>query len=1240
MAWSQEQLEAIEIRGRNLLVAAAAGSGKTSVLVERIIRRITDPQEPVDIDTMLVVTFTNAAAAEMRARIGAALNGVLKTSGETNSIRRQLALLNSAPISTIHAFCQSLIRQYFYLLDLSPKFRIAGEAEIELMKSDVLEKVFEQFYAEGKEGFIQLVDSYGDEDGDDSLYHLVLSLHEFSRSHPWPEYWLDGITAQFELPEGQDLDATPWSALIREKIVLEMEEGQRKLDMLIAQALKAGYPAAYADTFRLDRQILEDIIRGAEKSWLSVSYALAEAEFPKIARVGNEIAKELKEALQKERNKVKEKVKKVKEQYFCQTDEAWLADLRKSGPVVRSLVELVKAFSHSFAAAKMAKGLLDFNDLEHFALKILLAENALPGQFLPSPVALALQDKYAEVMVDEYQDINSVQEAILQLVSSQVRPNRFMVGDVKQSIYRFRLAEPSLFMHKYHRYRAAANETEHRIDLSKNYRSRAGILDAVNYLFGQVMTTRAAELHYGEAEQLYPGPDYPETEFPLVAGPVEVHIIDKDTPEDDREDEMTDVPDATDYPGEEEAAGMEEQQRLTAFEREALLIAARIRELKNNGSYVYDKEKKEYRPLAWRDIVVLLRSVKGKAVMLLEVLRRHDIPCYAELDAGYFAETEVQVIISLLSVIDNPRQDIHLAGVLRSPVAAFSAEELARIRLYRLGGGLWEAFRACAYSDEQSELTGKARTFAGQLEVWRKLSRRSGVADLVWTILRDTGYYDYVGGMPGGTVRQANLRAMYDRARQFESTNFRGLFRFLRFIERLRDKGSDLSVARALGENEDVLRVMSIHKSKGLEFPVVIVADMGKGINLQDSKALVLCHKSLGIGPYFIDAELRYRYPTLARLGIQHKISMEAKAEELRILYVALTRAREKLILVGSVGRLAKKCADWCSEVGRAALPLPDSLLASATTYLDWIGPALARHEQGRALREYCGCEREPHPVTAAHTSVWDIRIGGQDQAVSTEPLRTDEDPILSRVKKLEPIDTKGSLDWVGRLLGWQYPMKHVTGKPAKMTVTEIKRHLEALETGESERWYESAKLTVRPRFIQASGNLTAAEIGTAMHTVMQHLDLSGEMNTAYVEQQVQDMVVRELLLPEQADAVDRQAIAAFFETALGRRLRRSSWVKREMPFSLMMPAARFYPTAEPMDENVFVQGVIDCLFEEGEGLVLLDYKTDRQAGETELLAKYRIQMEIYAEAVEQILHRNVVEKCLYMFANRQIIRI
>jgi len=1233
VSWSHEQLQAIELRDKNLLVAAAAGSGKTSVLVERIIRRVLDERNPLDVDKLLVATFTNAAAAEMRERIANALAQALKTKPNTRHLERQLVLLNSASISTIHAFCQNIVRQNFHLLDLDPNFRVAGEAEVNLIKHEVLENLFEEKYNSGDADFLGFVEHYGDDHNDQVLYDLVLNLYSFSRSHPWPEHWLAELQQSFQVPESMSIDDTPWSGLIRDKIILELDQARLLLTKLSREAALPGNPDAYIDVFQADRGLIDSLTEAASCSWEKLCLALEACTFAKLPPVKG-LDEAAKKYFQKGRQTVKDKVSDFQQVFFNRPAAELLADMRLTAPVVSELGSLVNAFAAAFTKAKLTKSLLDFNDLEHFCLKILLDESAAPGEIKPSPVAAALQRKYAEIMVDEYQDTNGVQETILALVAKPDQPNLFLVGDIKQSIYRFRLAEPELFLEKYRQY-PLRGQGYARVDLARNFRSRAGILQGINFLFSQLMAPRVAELEYGEAERLNPGPDYPATDKKTVAGPIELCIVDRDSAGGDQ----TQSDGSVDCESEGETSVLE----CSGFELEARLIAARINELMSSGSMVFDKETKQYRQLAWRDIVILLRSVKNKANVLLEVLRQVNIPVYAEIDSGYFREIEVQIMLSLLSIIDNPRQDIHLAGVLRSPLVGLSAVELAKIRLIQRGGDLWSALVATACADhmtEEAELQTKVAQFVSQLTKWRSFSRRKGVPELIWQLYRDTGYYDYVGGMPGGTLRQANLRALYDRSRQYEATNFRGLFRFLRFIERMQSKGTDLAVARALGESEDVVRIMSIHKSKGLEFPVVFVADLGKNINLADSKALVLTHKKLGVGPYVTNPALRFRYPTLARYGIAYKLNMETRAEELRILYVALTRAREKLILVGSASKIDQKIANWCQSSGHSQQTLPDSLIAGAKSYLDWLCPAIARHADGQVLRDSIdGCE-QPCSSLAQNDSEWLVRIYSRDELSNVRQQAEGEVPFLSELEQLAPVAGGAGADWVERLLDWKYPQTEVVGKPAKLSVSEIKRRFELVDSDHGEKMFERPPIITRPRFIQAAGKLTAAEYGTIMHTVMQHVDTKGDLTEAGLQAQVQSLIDREILLTEQAAAVDIAGVVQFYTAELGQRICHSSKVRRELPFSLMLSAERFYPELAGMNEKIFVQGVIDTLFEEPDGLVLVDYKTDKGQSAAELAAKYAVQLELYAEAVQTIFKQPVKEKYLYIFSTAEVIRM
>ncbi|MDK2784960.1 MAG: ATP-dependent helicase/nuclease subunit, partial [Bacillota bacterium] len=913
--WTKEQQAAILAPPGNILVTAAAGAGKTAVLVERVVRRVLDPARPVDIDRLLVVTFTDAAAAEMRQRIGAALEAALGAAPGNAHLERQLALLGRASIFTLHSFCLKVVRRYFYELGLDPSFRVMDETEAALLAQEVLEELWEEKYAQEAEGaFTYLLDCYSSAVSDDDLKELVLKLHDFSRSQPWPEVWLKQAGQAFTLSPGTELKTTPWGGKLQQHARRKLEQAAHCLERAACLAAMPGGPDRYLPVLEAEREALKEMaLRAQEGSWeeLRQSLAFSFTRLPPV-RKNEEVDPAIKDQVTRLRDEAKKIVADLATDVFGRPEKELLAELTHLAPAVHALTELALAFSRRFEEVKRARGRLDFADLEHYALRLLLAPDARPGFLKPSRLAEEMAEEYAEVLVDEYQDINPVQDAILSLISRQdtPQPRLFLVGDVKQSIYRFRLAEPRLFLSKYAAYAPRPGGGGRRISLRENFRSRAEVIGAVNFLFRQLFTPEVGGLAYDAEAELTPGAPYPEPPAGVkgAGGPVEVHLIERQVPLPDREEEAQDDPAALD---------------LSALEREALLIGRRIQAIVRGTPErpgpefcVWDKSAQSYRPVTYRDIVILLRTVQGRAETMLEVLRRLEVPAYADLGTGYFNAPEVATMLSLLEVIDNPYQDIPLAAVLRSPLVGLSPEELAEVRLLAPEGPFAEAVQKAAAGAVSSSCQKKLAAFFERLEEWRTAARRGTVSDLIWRIYRETGYLAYVGGMPAGAQRQANLRVLYDRARQFESYGRPGLFRFLRFLKRLQAQEGDLGTARALGENENVVRIMSIHKSKGLEFPVVFVADLGKKFNFDDLKGDILLHRDLGLGPLVVDLHLRLKYPSLAHRAIQVAGREEVLAEELRIFYVALTRARERLILVGSVPNLNGQCERWARTAG------------------------------------------------------------------------------------------------------------------------------------------------------------------------------------------------------------------------------------------------------------------------------------------------------------------------------------
>ncbi|TLS50332.1 helicase-exonuclease AddAB subunit AddA [Paenibacillus antri] len=1286
--WTDEQWQAIAARGDHLLVAAAAGSGKTAVLVERIIRTVTDEARPIDIDRLLVATFTNAAAAEMRHRMRDALEKALASNPGSRHLRRQLALVGRASITTLHSFCLDAVRRYVHLTDLDPAFRIANETEAALLRQEALESVLEERYGAAEEDgpFWALADRFGGERGDDGLMKLIDRLYDFSRSHPFPDAWLREAAAAFRLAgpagdgDGAEIEGGlpedhPWLLSVGADVKLELEGIAAGLNAALELSLQPGGPHAYADNFRADiagvERLLKALTSGGWRALRDTAFADDGGAFGRLKpQKGDSVDAALSDRAKKLRKDAKDRLDALKEQLLARTLEDYAAECRELAPLMEELTRLALDYAEAFRQAKTAKGLVDFGDLEHACLQVLRDPASTPERLVPTEAALQYREQFEEVYVDEYQDTNAVQETILRLVSrgdgtdGPRAGNRFMVGDVKQSIYRFRLAEPGLFLRKYKTYRGLPEAVENvaagggiRIDLARNFRSRREVVDAVNFVFRQTMHEEAAELDYDERAELALGASYPEPDgaHDLAA---DVVLIDRDGAPDEEAD------------GEGPAA---EAQDLDAAEAEGRAIGRRILELTGGAGrpamQVYDKGVGGMRPIQFRDIVILLRADKSWAPSLIEQLRLYGVPAHAELGGGYFEAVEVETVLSMLQTIDNPLQDIPLAATMMSPAFGFTAEELARIRV---AGGrsrpYYEAVGSVASGKEPnpgsvgSALREKAARFVTTLEPWRTAARQGPLADLILKLYRETGYFDFVGGLPGGVQRQANLRALYDRARQYEATSFRGLFRFLRFIERLRDSGSDLAPARALGETEDVVRIMSIHKSKGLEFPVVFVAGLGKSFNRGDEREPFLLHKELGFGPRFVDPELGAAHPTLPQLAIRRRLRAESLAEEMRVLYVALTRAKEKLILVGSAKGLTKRLEDWNAIAASPGPKLPAHAIHRGACFLDWLAPSLLRHPAAESVRDAYGLAALPPGARVADGSRWRLMVELPDAMAEAAAAGGRTEPWGQHaVKEGLPVPE----DWTARdsdvlrALGWTDPRPSASALFAKTSVTEWKGRLLEEDEEEAEapfaapspaRGPSGAAVAKRPRFLAKKG-LTPVERGVAYHAVMQHLRLVPGLTTSDVEALLSDMVLRELLTEEQRAAVDVESVWRFATSEPGLRLASAARTHRELPFSVGLPAAEVYgeaPNGVPLDaetaaETVLVQGIIDCLFEDERGLAIVDYKTDAIRGETglsELTERYRLQLSVYAKAAEKALGRDVPDRYLYFFDGARAVKL
>jgi ATP-dependent helicase/nuclease subunit A len=1231
--WTDEQWKAIVADGQDILVAAAAGSGKTAVLVERIIEKIVAQDDPIDVDRLLVVTFTNASAAEMKTRIGEAIEKALEKHPSSLHLRRQLSLLNRASISTIHSFCLDVIRKYYYLIDIDPVFRIADETETALLKEEVIEELFEEQYGkEGNEAFLNVVDRYTTDRTDEDLQQLILELYEFSRSHPYPSAWLDQLVSMYDISEDTAVEQLPYIAYLSRYLDMELHAVKDLLTKALEVAYLPGGPLPRAENFRDDLAIVERLIEAKNRSWQELYEQMHAFSFSRAKTCrGDEYKKELLDKASSLREAAKKKLEGIRDELFSFRPQTWLRHMKEMKPIVEVLVHLVKEFAERFRQAKLEKGLVDFSDLEHYCLQILRHPDSTMERLIPSDAALDYRAQFVEVLVDEYQDVNMVQESILQLVTKEHEQtgNLFMVGDVKQSIYRFRLAEPFLFLSKYKRFTPDGRQTGLKIDLSRNFRSRTEVLDGTNFIFKQIMGETVGEIAYDEdAELKFGANDYPENGNAAV----EFLMINRADTEKEIQEEMDES--TFDFI------------ELETVQLEARLMAQKIKQLISEPFEVYDRKLKRSRRVMYRDIVILLRSMPW-APQIIEEFRQQGIPVYADLSSGYFEATEVSIMLSLLKIIDNPYQDIPLAAVLRSPIVGLDENELAMIRIHDRKGTYYEAlisFLNQVTTDEQEQkLQHRLRKFYQQLQQWRTKARQGSLADLIWQLYSETHFYDFVGGMPGGKQRQANLRALYDRARQYEATSFRGLFRFLRFVERMQNRGDDLGSARALGEQEDVVRLMTIHSSKGLEFPVVFVAGLARRFNMKDINRSYLLDKELGFATRFIDAKLRISYPTLPQLAIKRKLRLDLLAEEMRVLYVALTRAKEKLYLIGTVKDAVKEIENWKNHLTHTDWLLPDVVRASANCYLDWIGPALIRHRDSSKLHGDCMFTSLEEIIN--HPSKWNIEIIEAKKLQQIDEIKQQQnDQIIKALEQMQPISQSSEYkEKIYQHLTWEYNDQLLTMLRAKQSVSELKRQREIF--GENADYTLlrpfSSPIAKRPLFMQEK-KLTAAEKGTAMHMVMQHVELTKPITEETVREQIAKMVNEELLTYEQAEAVDVRSVVAFFTTDIGKRLLKAQHIYREIPFSLALAASEVYGLEGKAErENVLVQGVVDCMFEDEAGLVLIDFKTDAitnrfpgglDQAKAVLEKRYRTQMDLYRRAIEQIWKKEVKECYLYLF--------
>lgn len=1182
LVFTQEQQQVIDLRNCNILVSAAAGSGKTAVLVERIIQRLTKEEPRLDVDQLLIVTFTEAAASEMKERIQVAIEKALEEQPDNVHLQRQATLIHQAQITTIHTFCLSVIREYFHTIDLDPGFRVAEPGELELFKRDVLENVLETAYENATPEFVEFVESFAFGKNDRILETLILQLHEFAESYPNPSKWLDSCIQQYKIATPEELEQRSFVQEIVAEMTGIFEDMRQQIAYAIEICESEEGPFAYIDALQEDLSILEALTE--LKQFDAIGELIRKVQWKALGRHRKTdiVSLEKTQQVRTIRDEMKNAIKMVQEQYCLEPLVVVHQEMQQAGEHVKVLVDLVQMFSKAFTEEKRKKNIIDFEDMEHYALAILTEEK--DGQLIPSEVAERYQNHFAEVMIDEYQDSNFLQEAIMTSVSkvSQGRYNMFMVGDVKQSIYSFRLARPELFMEKFHTYSMEEGERR-RIDLHKNFRSRKEVLESANFVFEQIMTPSLGGILYDDKASLYVGTNYEK----LPDKETELLILD-----------------------------MPKSRSADRMEEEAILIANRIQKLKDSHM-VLDKHTGTYRKVCYSDIVILTRSPKGWNEMLSRVLNTAGIPTYTGSEEGYFQTMEIQLMMNYLKILDNPRQDIPFASVLTSVFVGLNTEELAQIQTNQRGICLYESVLNYLEQGTNTILKEKLEIFLRQYKHFREQVPYTAIHVLLCQLLEESGFGDYAAALPAGQQRAANLEMLVEKAIAFEGTSYKGLFNFVRYIEQLEKYEVDYGEANIIDEQMDAVTLMSIHKSKGLEFPIVFVAGLGKEFNTQDLRKTMQFHSELGIGIDCIDSQMRTKTPTLLKKVISQKNKKESMAEELRVLYVAMTRAKEKLILTAGVSNLEKRFQTLQALKGHDEKQLPYYNLIRAKDFLDWI------------LSSVCRTPEEELPIK--------VQIVDPITLVQKEVEKVQTQFLTQHI--LEQWDTEQTYHseikaQIEAQFCYEYPCQWGQSMKQKLSVSELKKRIFAEEDGE-ELFREEEAIPLLPKFLQDGSELTGASKGTAYHKFLEVLDFAKEYDADSLKTAITESQNKGFLTDEMAACIRVKDILAFLRSDIGKRMQKAKQkgtLLSEQPFVLGVEARNIYKESES-NELILVQGIIDVYFEEAGELVVLDYKTDRvQCGE-ELIQRYHAQLEYYVEALQRLTGKRVKEKKIYSFA-------
>ena len=1211
--WTREQRRVIDARNQNLLVSAGAGAGKTAVLVERMMNRMMDKEHPVDVDRFLLVTFTKAAAFEMRERIGETIENKMKEEVANDFLAKQLSLLPNAQIMTIDSFCYQLVKAHFLKVGLDPNFRIGDESELTILKEKAMQEVLEEAYEQKSPEFLAFVESFVSGKTDAVLEEMVENLYEYCSSDPRPEKWLERAKELFSIQSREELSKEPWIQFCIRYAKERLAEAKELELRILKLTEKPGGPYTYSTTVREDISIIDELL--AVSDFDEMVKILKNLKFPTLARKKDDMQEHLINSAKELRETVKKIVKNLGEQMFAKSLEGIMEEIRELAPVMNGYIEVCTRFLEKYLELKQEKNCYDFSDVEHFALDILIERYDEDGSFVPSDVAQELSDYYEEIMIDEYQDSNYIQEYILSAIAKnkEGQKNRFMVGDVKQSIYKFRMAKPEIFMSKYHDYKNSDKNGE-LIELRDNFRSRHALLMDINHIFKSIMKESMGGIEYDDSVALATGFPYPET-VEKAGGKTELMVVIQG-----------------------------EETELSQSELEARMIANKIKEMLfgEHPQYVYDKKKNAYRKAMYKDVVILLRGLKGWSDVMEEVLLEEQIPCFTDSSKGYFQTMEVKTMLAFLNIIDNRYIDIELVTVLKSPIVGLSSEELAKIKIYSKENKKISFFERMELYAIQNEdiLSEKIKNFLQVLDEIKHEKEVLSLGELIHFCYEKTGYLYYVRAMEKGEIREGNLYFLMEKAKAFEKAEKGDLFHFLSYMRKIREHDVDFGEAKLLGDEEDVVRIMSIHKSKGLEFPICFVSGLGRKFNQMDLRKNIVIHPDFYLAGFVYNIKERIKEKSVIRSIFNKHLLLENLAEEIRILYVAMTRGREKLILTGC----QKKCSpelDLClgymkketeDNSGLDSCHLKGVTLSELefqSSYLDWILSVLSK-EIGK--------------YEVSIVTMEDL-VQKKAEVIIKETIRLDK---LKNLAKRE----KDSEEWKERKreLEWNYPFYPETIQKGKYSVSELKKLGMDLEKRQEEKEKLFDKKTPEdeipcPDFLAEKEGLKPAKRGTLVHKLYEMMDFQKVSSVTELENAASKLVSEGKISKEILSCINFQNLYHLFETELGKRMKvadEKGKLFKEAQFMSAMPMSEIDPKSD-LKEMVLVQGVIDLYFEEEDGLVLVDYKTDRAWGklsEEYLIKLYKDQIWYYKKVLEQLTGKKVKETYIYSFTLEKEIKV